>query len=284
MEKKIEKVLSTAFFKALKTVFKRLFQKSKPQTLPPSADVEKTQDDSKSHPWRLCPIGKHWVDEHPMAVPANWRREGYMTNRRGHCRQNQGTAEVYTADELNEIANQYFHELQSDPSAMPVPHDIGFKNGNDFDDLIAGWTKFWNEILKPEDPLTPDLVKALIATESSFILPKDRMSKDGLARGLIQITENTRKILRDPKGELKNHLIDMTPAESRRADVNIAAGIRWLHHKKNLLASRLKRNVTWEEAIAEYKGIYRQLGKVKRADDIMLSLRDKHRKLKEKRK
>jgi hypothetical protein len=28
--------------------------------------------------------------------------------------------------------------------------------------------KYWNEVLKPETPLDPNLVKALIATESAF--------------------------------------------------------------------------------------------------------------------
>lgn len=37
-----------------------------------------------------------------------------------------------------------------------------------YDPLIAEWTQYWNDILKPHEPLDPNLVKALIYTESGF--------------------------------------------------------------------------------------------------------------------
>ena len=163
---------------------------------------------------------------------------------------------------------------------MPIPDSLGFPNGNKYDLLIAGWTKFWNEILKPEDPPTPDFIKALIATESSFNLVKDQKSSNGSARGLIQVTESTRKILQNLKGELRNDHIELTVEESRDPVTNIAAGIRWLHHKKFLAVSRLKRKITWEEAAAEYKGILNDMGKDKRTDRIMKDLKEFHQRLK----
>lgn len=75
---------------------------------------------------------------------------------------------------------------------MPIPNNLGFPSGNEYDLLIGGWTKFWNEILK--------------------------------------------------------------------------------------------REITWEEAAAEYKGIYSQLGKNKKADEIMKDLRGFHKRLKDQRK
>ncbi len=105
------------------------------------------------------------------------------------------------------------------------------------------------------------------------------------ARGLIQITENTRKILRDDPGkELRNHFIEMTAEQSREPEINIAAGVRWLYHKRRLLKSRIKREVTWEEVGAEYKGIFNDIGKNERTDRIMKDLKEFHRRLREQRK
>ena len=42
---------------------------------------------------------------------------------------------------------------------------------------------------------------------------KDQTSNDGPARGLIQITESTRKILQDLNGEIKNHHIELGQIE-----------------------------------------------------------------------
>jgi hypothetical protein len=167
---------------------------------------------------------------------------------------------------------------------MPIADSLDAPNGNLYDLSIAGWTKFWNEILKPDYPLTPDFVKVLISIESDFEILKDIKSKVGNARGLIQITEQTRKILQDPKGELENHLISMTIEESRGPEVNIAAGVRWLHHKRYLLEKSLKREVTWEEVVAEYKGIFPDLGTNQRSNEIMEKIKLRHMRLKKQRK
>lgn len=242
---------------------------------PPIKQVELT----KSHPWRLCPIGESWVRTHPLTVPESSLGGEKKTIRGGHCRATSNGKEVCTADELCEIANFYFPILRDHLEAMPIPDALDAPNGNYYDLSIAGWTKFWNETLKPDDPVTPDFVKALISTESDFADTPDVHSKAGNARGLIQITEQTRKILQDTKGELKNYLINMTIEESRHPEVNIAAGIRWLYHKRFLLMNRLKRNVTWEEVGAEYKGIFSDLGKDKKSDEIMKKIINRHQRL-----
>lgn len=36
---------------------------------------------------------------------------------------------------------------------------------------------------------------------------------------------------------------------------NICAGIRWLFRKRAVASDLLKRNVSWEEAVAEVKGV-----------------------------
>ncbi len=236
--------------------------------------------ETKSHPWRLCPIGEHWVRRHPKQL-----NSGKITDHDGHCRENKKSKlEFFHADELLMIAQAHFESLNSDFEAMPIPDSLGFPNGNKYDLLIAGWTKFWNEVLRPQDPLNPDFVKALIATESSFNLVKDQSSHDGPARGLIQITESTRKILQDLKGELKNHHIELSVEGSRDPVTNIGAGIRWLHYKKLYAKRILKREATWEDAVIFYKGLHGQIGKGKDADRIMSDINKYHIRLKKIRK
>lgn len=221
--------------------------------------------EKKQHPWRVCPVGEHWVKEHPRRVKKSEQNPDGITIVDGHCRKNSSRHEIFVADELHEIVKQHFKNLNE----MPKADDLGSSRGNDFDELIGGWTQFWNDTFSPEEKLDPNLVKALVALESSFISSIDAESSIGKARGLIQVTEQTRKILADQKGELKDFLITLSKKEFYDPNLNLAAGIRWLFHKQYLASHRLKRDATWMEAIAEYKGILNQLGKHKEADKIM---------------
>ncbi len=56
----------------------------------------------------------------------------------------------------------------------------------------------------------------------------------------------------------------------------IQVGMRYL------AGHRLKREATWMEAIAEYKGILNQLGKVEKSDKIMKTLKEYHERLSKK--
>lgn len=230
------------------------------------------------HPWRVCPIGEHWVQDHPRKVPISDKNPSGITIVDGHCRKNPSHHEIFVADELYELAKKYFKNLKK----MPTPDNLGNPLGNNFDNLIAGWTQFWNDVFAPTDLLDPNLIKALIASESSFRVNISADSKIGEARGLIQITEQTRKILADQKGELEDYLLELSKKEFYDPNLNLAAGIRWLFHKKYLASHRLKREVTWMEAIAEYKGILLQLGKVKKADKIMNDLEQIYERLNQK--
>ena len=65
--------------------------------------------------------------------------------------------------------------------------------------------------------------------------------------------------MKDEKGEIKNHLIDLDQKDMYNPNANICAGIRWLFRKKETASARLKRVATWEEAVAEYKSYLRLL-------------------------
>jgi soluble lytic murein transglycosylase-like protein len=199
--------------------------------------------------WRPCPSGQHWRKEHYQ--PTYRKTDGTVV--KGHrvsagCCKNPSKKDQIYSDELKVIAEKFFSKLKGAPS----PDDLGFgKDGTKYDELIRGWTQFWNDILNAKDPLDADLVKALIATESGFKQnPKVGSAK---ARGLMQVTDETRKILADDNGELKDHLVHINQKDITDPTLNIAAGTRWLFQKKILAGVRLKRTATWDEAIAEYK-------------------------------
>ena len=233
---------------------------------------------NKQHPWRKCPIGEHWVREHERKVHVSEKNPDGITIVDAHCRKNPSHHEIFVADELQEIAKLHFKSV----TKMPKPDNLGNPRGNDFDELIGGWTQFWNDIFNPKEQLDPNLIKALIASESSFNVNINANSKIGQARGLIQITEQTRKILADQKGELKDFLITLSKKDFYDPNLNLAAGIRWLFHKKFLASKRLKREATWMETIAEYKGILSQVGKVEVSDNIMKRVNEEYKRLSKK--
>lgn len=133
--------------------------------------------------------------------------------------------------------------------------NLGFKSGNKYDDLIAGWTQYWNEVLQPIEALEPNFLKALIASESSFNpeILANKQNKNS-ARGLMQITNEAREILGDDRGEIKDHYVNVTREDLNDPGINICAGVRWLFHKKDLLSKKLKRPATWLETVHKYKG------------------------------
>ncbi len=205
------------------------------------------------HSWRLCPYGEHWVRTHPMHVKASKSHPvGSITTRRNHCAKNRSGKDHLYPEEIQQIAKQNFTQVKN----LPCPLDLNFPKGNDFDGPIAGWVQYWNEVLRPNELLDPNLVKALIATESKFDEKALFNSKDSnSARGLMQINNQGRKFLGDAKGELKDHFVNVTKTDLNDPNINICSGIRWLFNKKRLASSKLRHEASWLETVAEYKGL-----------------------------
>jgi len=205
------------------------------------------------HPWRICPYSEHWVRKHLLRIPpSDTFPQGHTVTRREHCARNPSGKNQLYPEEMKEVANQHFSDVKNKPCTLP----FGFSsNGSKYDDLIAGWTQYWNEVLKPDVPLDPNLVKALIASESGFD-PKKLANKKNSdsARGLMQITNDTRKVLGNDEGELKDHYITVTKEDLNDPGVNICSGVRWLFQKRKLASVGLKKSISWLDTIWEYKG------------------------------
>jgi hypothetical protein len=198
--------------------------------------------DGRPHPWRVCPLGSNFVKEHTRKT-----KNGLITVA-AHCRRDRISREVLNLDEIQEM----FQRNEDLVTSIPKGNNLGFTSGNAYDVLIGLWTQFWNEIYQTNPPLDPNWVKALIATESSFN-PNAHLKT---ARGLMQITESTYKILINTKGELKDVVFRIDQKDLFIADVSISVGTRWLFHKRKLLQNKIGRDPDWEEVMWEYKGIY----------------------------
>ena len=196
------------------------------------------------HPWRLCPLGQYWRKETRAYV----RKSGPVKSSAPRCQHNPSKKDQIYSEELIKIAEQHFADLKGPPKS----DNLDKNDGNNFESFIRGWTKYWNEVLKPDEPLDPDLVKAIIRTESGFNTKATNNSgRAGKARGLMQITDEPIKVLAEEKGELKDHLVNVDQKEMSNPNLNIAAGIRWLHRKKEIQDARGKSS--WLDAVAAYK-------------------------------
>jgi hypothetical protein len=213
--------------------------------------IQTNDSDKKAHPWRRCPMGKHLVRKHEVHIPPSKKHpNGFTSVRHEHCAENRSHKDELSFDEIQYISNTYFSSLVG----PPTPHNLvkEFEKADDYDIEIRGWAKYWNDIFRLDDPLDPNLVKALIATESSFDIVPKRTIKT--AHGLMQITNKTHRYLRDTKIELKDYLVVLTLKQLLDPSANICSGVRWLFRKKETASSKLKRKATWINAIQDYKG------------------------------
>ena len=264
----------------------RVFKKEghdAPQAPPPSSPTPR----QKTHPWRLCPVGEHWVRPHPLRVPKSDKHPDGVTTRDTDCRNNpvRGKKKIAIKDylhphEIHAIAEGRFKDLTGPPAVGKLPYE----NSDKYDALIRGWTKYWNEVFQPKDLLDPDLVKALIGSESGFRLnpPKQNAGIAGKANGLIQLTDQAIKALQNPDGELRDRLVKMSSEDASDPNIAICAGIRWLYHKKAQASHDLKREATWLEGIAKYKSYLKDMRSRKKPDpEGMKKIREDYGKLKQ---
>jgi hypothetical protein len=232
-------------------------KKPKKKTSQKKQSLGSTKEIAKGPLSGTCPIGSHWVRKHPLTVPPSKNNPIGVTTRKAHCARNPASSKVsLSPQDIKKIASTNTFKSKKKPCALKLK----FGDGNIYDDLIAGWTEYWNEVFKPDVPLDPNLVKALIASESSFkhlllANPKNPAS----ARGLTQVTDETRVILGNRKGELKDYYFDLTREDLNDPGTNICAGIRWLFYKRERASAKLGRTATWEEGVAEYKSLTKKL-------------------------
>ncbi len=286
-ERLAELVLTRGVSEIVKRVWRENKKENKKRSPPAPKPSSSSQAEEKVHPWRTCPIGQHWRRTHPVHVPSSEKNpKGITTRIVGCCKNPQRknkrvVKDVIHPEEIHRIAKDYFSGLTGSPAGGKLKQ---YEDADKYDDLIRGWTKYWNEIFKPEVLLDPDVVKALIASESRFKSNPKPVSagKAGKAHGLIQLTDEAIQALSNPNGELKDHLVMIKEVDILDPNVTLCAGIRWLFQKRKLTTYLLGREATWEETIANYKAYLNDMlsGKNKNPEG-MINFRERLKELKQ---
>lgn len=183
-----------------------------------------------------------------MRVPVSKKNPTGITIRDRHPRRLPG---AYLGHE--EIAS-VFLSYERKGIAYPAKKKlIEYKDSDKYDEQIAVWIDYFNKKFNVDPPLDPDVVKALIASESGFRGDPPGNKK---AIGIAQITKDTLTILQDPDGEAKDFIFNkIRQKDLKDPDIAIPLGVRWLFRKRAMAKSKLGREPTNEEIILEYKGM-----------------------------
>lgn len=188
------------------------------------------------------------VHEHPRHVPIGPQNPDGITIVDQHLRQLKDAS--LDLEEINSTFINYDRKKLLYPTSGKL--NI-YKNSDKFDDTIAVWTDYFNKQFNANPPLDPDIVKALIASESGFRVDPHENKK---AFGISQITPSTLKIVQDPKGEAKEFIFNkIRQKDLKNPDIAIPMSVRWLFRKRATAMVLLKRAPDHEELILEYKGL-----------------------------
>jgi hypothetical protein len=213
------------------------------------------------------------VREHPRRVRISKKNPKGTTLVDRHTRRLKGT---YL--DLSEIESQ-FKTYDRKNLIYPTKNKFSeYKNADDYDEVIAVWTDYFNKKFNATPPLDPDVVKALIASESGFRLDPP---ENKTALGITQITKQTLKVLQDPKGEAKDFVFnDIRQKDLKNPNVAIPMSIRWLLRKRETTRNKLKRTPGNEELILEYKGMLKSKTPLK--DKALRNFKEHYGRLKKK--
>jgi len=213
------------------------------------------------------------VREHPMQVPVSEKNPTGVTIRDQHLRRLPGT--YLTREDIDGVFKGHNRKGISYPTAGKISEH---KAADDYDELIAVWTDYFNTKLNTDPPFDPDVFKALLASESGFRL---HTPENKIAFGIAQITKQTWTILQDPKGEAKEFIFnEIRQKDLKDPTIAVPMGIRWLMYKSKRAAAKLGRQPTHEEIILEYKGLLKSKSQYKK--DALSSYRKYYGRLKSK--
>lgn len=209
--------------------------------------------------------------EHSRRVPVSQKNPTGRTTVDRHLRHIDG--QFLDLKLIEEIFNNY----DKSKIVYPQKQKLSLPDEDKYDDYIAVWVDYFNKKLNLKSALDPDMIKALVASESTF----NPNAINKYATGLTQITTDTLKILHDLDGEAKEFVFkDIRKKDLKNPSVAIALGVRWIAYKKQYADKILKRDATSDEVIQVYKGILND--KSTKAKEIMKKFRGFYAQLKSK--
>jgi hypothetical protein len=196
------------------------------------------------------------VRQHRRHVPVSNKNPTGITIVSRHLRRLSGT--YINVREIESIFKTYDRKNVK----YPTPKKFGkYINADKYDEVIAVWVDYFNKKFSAKPPLDPDVIKALIASESGF---RPDPSENKKAFGITQITPATLKILQDPKGEAKDFIFSkICQKDLKDPNIAIPMSVRWLHRKRATAAHQLNRVPDHEELILEYKGMLKSKSDLK---------------------
>ncbi len=185
------------------------------------------------------------VREHSLRVPVSEKNPTGTTVRDRHLRRLKGT--YLDAKEIQSVFENYDRKNL----VYPAKGKLKQKDSDKYDEIIAVWCDYFNKKFS-SDLLDPDVVKALIASESDF----RENPRNPKATGIAQITPETFDAIQDPKGEVKEFIFQgVRKKDLKDPSVAIPIAVRWLYRKRRLAEGKLGRQPDAEEMILEYKGL-----------------------------
>lgn len=213
------------------------------------------------------------VHQHLRHVPISKKNPNGVTTIHQHLRRLKGT--YLDSIEINKVFKEYDRTSLTYPSTKKLPE---FRNADHYDHSIAIWTDYFNKKFNSDPPLDPDIIKALIASESGF---RPDPPENRIATGITQITKETLRILQDPKDEAKDFIFNKVRQKDLKIpDIAIPMAIRWLFRKKETARSKLAREPNSEELILEYKGMLKSGSRLK--EEALKNFRENYARLKQK--
>ncbi len=186
----------------------------------------------------ICPPGYHIVRGHQRICHL-----GTKTWVDTHLRKNRGKLDMFRKENLLYV---YWNSKRKYSKLKSIK---GFKQDDGaLDEPIQFWLEYWRKQGLQFPNIDALLIKTLIAIESSFSLKADPKIKNSSAYGLMQITDQTRRLLngtpnKEGYREVRSEYITLSKEDLEDPMVSVAAGIRWLSHKYNALPKKAEKNL-----------------------------------------
>ncbi|MCH2533979.1 MAG: transglycosylase SLT domain-containing protein [Bdellovibrionales bacterium] len=183
-----------------------------------------------------CRPGYHYVKSHTRTSS-----NGQKYKVEAHCRVNANSKK----DHLYKSNLEYlYNNMKKNYKYKTLKRVKGFnQDRGQYDEMIQFWLKYWRQKGLIREDIDPLLVKSIIAIESSFREKVITSLPNSSATGLMQIVKKTMRILSGKLGnEVRKVKIDISQQDAKIANVNIAAGTRWLIYKITTSPWRNKKN------------------------------------------
>ena len=192
----------------------------------------------KPRPSEMCPPGHHMVRGHKRVCAS-----GTTTWVDAHIRRN-----PKKKIKILLIENLHYSFWNSKKKYNKLNAIKGYPAHHELDPIIQFWLDYWKQQGLEFPSIDPLLIKTIIAIESTFNPAAEPKSKDSSALGLMQITDQTRRLLagipnKNDYREVLSNYLRLSRKDIFDPVVNIAAGTRWLIYKYKIIPKRAPKTI-----------------------------------------